>query len=101
MINYRFEEEKRIVLHYAGVLDDQRTLGIIETGSVNGPDEAEHLSRFFWEMVGLSINDSALEVPVCGLNEVDTWIEYIMDTFRSYLYIKGYGREWNRQTELA
>ncbi|WP_020410183.1 hypothetical protein [Hahella ganghwensis] len=101
MIYYKFEEEKQIVLHYAHMMKDEKTIDIINLGSVAGSEEAEHLSRFFWDMVGLSIIDSAKGVSVCGLQNVETWNEYIMESFRRYFHEHGFSDEWNRQTELA
>ncbi|WP_444927088.1 hypothetical protein ACJJI4_03615 [Microbulbifer sp. TRSA002] len=101
MIKYRFEEEKDIILHYANLLDDQKTSLIISKGVVSDRDEAFHLAKFFWSMVDLSVEDIEEERLVCGHKDLEAWNEYIMNSLRSYLRSSGYADEWERATDQS
>lgn len=51
MIEYKFPEEKEFILHYAKKLNQPLIEKIINAGQVSSSQEANALSKFFWEMV--------------------------------------------------
>ena len=64
MIEYRFPEEKVILLHYAGKMHSDLAKKIILKGHVDGKNEAKALSKFYWNMVDVAVGDEGHGVPV-------------------------------------
>lgn len=95
MIQYKFPEEKKFILHYAEKLDKADIVRIIENGKVSSPEEASALSKFFWEMVDEIVKDKESGVAVNGQKDLEAWNEYVFESIRAYLRNSGYEKEWD------
>lgn len=95
MINYKFPEEKDIILHYAKKFQLNEVVEIINNGYVKNANEAKQLSEFFWRMVDESVKDAGQGIDAAGYHDLQAYDEYIMNTLRSYLISAGYENEWN------
>ena len=94
VITYRFEEEKEYAKYYAEKMSDQSAAKIISRGTVLVPEEAYHLSKFFWNMVESSIDDEKLGVELPWDENAEFWNEKIMNSFSAYLESMGYEAIW-------
>ncbi len=94
MINYRFPEEKEIMLHYVKLLKDSTTENMINKGGVSNSSEAAHLAKFFWLMVDQSVKDLEQGKDAAGHRDIKAWNEYTLETISSYLENNGYESEW-------
>ena len=94
MIDYRFPEEKEIMLYYAKLLKDSTAENIITKGEVSNSSEAAHLAKFFWLMVDQSVKDIEQGKDAAGHRDLAAWNEYTLQTIRSYLRGNGYESEW-------
>ncbi|WP_444922373.1 hypothetical protein ACJJID_08705 [Microbulbifer sp. CnH-101-G] len=94
MINYKLPEEKEFLLHYAELLNDKKSLEIINSGSLANKEEAIHFAEFFWR-------------TVCESNKQDEKqgesSEYILEkiiiTLMAYFRSAGYEDEWEEVTD--
>ena len=89
MIAYTLENEKETILHYANLLNDKLTMEIIERGSLENKDEANHLALFFWEMVRKS-NEEDKKTD----NNSEFILEKIINTLMAYYRESGYEEQW-------
>ncbi len=72
MIEYAYDEEAIVALHFASLLDDSLAVSILEKGGVSSSEEATHLSKFFWKMVDKSAGGN-VTLPCEGSSEY--WTE--------------------------
>ncbi len=98
MINYRFPEEKEIMLYYAKLFKDSTTENIINKGEVSNSSEAAHLANFFWLMVDQSVKDIKQGKDAAGHLDLKAWNEYTLETISAYLISNGYESEWDAHT---
>ncbi|MFO1367885.1 MAG: hypothetical protein U1F46_02745 [Marinagarivorans sp.] len=89
MIPYRIAEEKQTLLYYAQVLNDSRSIAIIEQDRLTIKDEALHFAQFFWAMVHESNRETH------KLRADDEYIlEQIIVTLMAYFRSSGHEKEW-------
>lgn len=103
MINYRFPEELKILLHYSKIMDDPSIEEIIYRGHVLSTTEAKKLTAFYWAMVDKAVEDNGvgcrfLEEEIAKGNEdsIAHWMEYIFHSLNGYMVSHGYAEEWGR-----
>jgi len=94
MIQYRFPEEKVIMLHYARALNNPEVEAIIQQGQVANKEQAKCLAEFFWQMIDQMVIDRDNKIVVEGQSDLEAWGEYIFESVRSYLHNNGYADEW-------
>lgn len=87
MIEYKFPEEKDLLLTYAARLGDARVEAILARGTVETDADARMLARFFWRMVDASLNAENSQI----------WHERIHDTLCAALGKAGYGDVWEEE----
>lgn len=96
MIEYKFKEEKEIVLHYATLLNDQLAMKILQKNEVDSKDEVQTLEKFYWDMVDLNVKES--ESGTEAYSDMEKWLERIYTSFHIYLNNIGYGDAWHDAT---
>lgn len=94
MIPYSREQERITILHYASLLSDNITKGIIERDMLSNREEALHLANFYWDMVEKSNEQDARY----GDNS-EYILEKIIITFMAYFRSSGYEKEWEEVTD--
>jgi hypothetical protein len=87
MIEYRFPEEKDMLMTYAARLGDARVEAILARGTVDTEADARALAQFFWRMVDASLTDDDSEV----------WHERIHTTLFAALGQSGFGDVWDEE----
>ena len=90
MIQYKYPEEKQVVLIFAEALNDYASKEIIERGEISSKAEAIHISKFFWKMVALSAERS-VELPFEGSTEY--WTEKLYNSLGGYMIRAGFTEE--------
>ena len=93
MIEYKFKEEKEIVLHYAKLLNDHAALNILQKNEVDSEHEVQTLAKFYWDMVDLNVKES--ESGTEAYSDMEKWLERIYTSFHIYLNNIGYGEAWD------
>ncbi|MBB3059268.1 hypothetical protein [Microbulbifer rhizosphaerae] len=101
MINYRFEKEKEISLHYAHKLGNIEAVNILVKGEASNSEEAVILAKFFWLMVDSLIEDSKNSIEVCGEVNLEEWSECLFNSFRAYFKSSGFSSEWDSESDMA
>ena len=103
MIDYRFPEEKDVVLFFTEKLKNKQIEEIILRESIKNGDEARALSKFFWEMADLSgackKQGRPLDLPFEGGSEY--WLEQIYNTLAAFLIESGYEDIWDDEVDKA
>lgn len=99
VITYVRPEEIAYLQHYAGQLGDDLVYHILNRGFVTTPEEAEHLSRFFWRMVDRSIEDEKQSLKLPWLEKAEFWNEKTMRSLSGYLERAGYEAVWARVSD--
>jgi len=98
MLKYRERtvKAKEIAIHYAKQLADENTQAIVAgERDVKNNDEAIALSIFFWAMLDQSVLDAENGVEVEGENNIQFWVEKLMNIFHGHLEEIGYVKEWD------
>lgn len=97
MIEYKYPEEKLILIHYAKLLSDIDAEQIITDGHVKNKSQAIALRKFYWSMVDQAVTDEGVGVPVMELEGHAHWLEYIFHSLNGYLVSNGYENEWDAE----
>ena len=95
MIEYKFDKEKEIVLHYIKKLDDKAVLNIINVGEVSSREEVQAVARFYWNMVDLCAKEK--DSTSGKYEDIEKWLERIYTTFHIYFNNNGYGDIWDNE----
>ncbi|HWV15374.1 MAG TPA: hypothetical protein VN030_08065 [Cellvibrio sp.] len=95
MIEYKYQQEKDFIIHYAIKLERPVVEGIINTGEVHSSRQASALARFFWDMTDEIVKDRQHARVVVGQSDLAAWNEYTFESIRAYLLSSGYQREWD------
>ena len=86
---------KEIALHYAKRLDrstaQQIIIGALE---ISSKEEAEALTRFFWEMVDEAVEDEEKDNVIEGHSDLQSWLEKAMHIFTGYIKKQGFEEQW-------
>lgn len=99
MIEYQYKEEKDFAIHYAKELDCTVVLSILHRGFVESREEAQALSKFFWEMVGKSIEYDNQGVDHGWSEGGRFWTEKLLQTFGGHLDAAGYADVWDEEVD--
>lgn len=95
MIEYKFDKEKEIILHYIKQLDDKTVLNIISVDKVSSKEDVQAVARFYWNMVDLSTKEN--DTNAGKFEGMDKWLERIYTTFHIYFNNSGYGDVWDNE----
>ncbi|GLS24573.1 hypothetical protein [Marinibactrum halimedae] len=97
MIEYKYKEELEILLHYARKMKREPVIEILNNGSVRNGDEAAILSKFYWDMIDVAVEDQGKDMPILMSEGVEDWIEYIFHSLNGYLVSNGYESQWDSE----
>lgn len=98
MIEYHYQEEQIVALHFADILQDEIAKAILTKGDVASPQEARHLSQFFWRMINHSSQEN-VELPCKGSAEY--WTEKLYHSLGAFLHNRGFGAVWDEEIDNA
>ncbi|WP_444996376.1 hypothetical protein [Aliikangiella sp. IMCC44359] len=98
MIEYAYDEEKIVALHFAALLNNTKAEKILKAGVVTSGEEATILSQFFWEMINKSAEGN-IHLPCSGSSQY--WTEKLYNTLGGYLESSGYEKQWNTEIDNA
>ncbi len=97
MIEYKYPEEKEILLHYTKVLNDEKAETLIQNGYVSDANEAQTLSNFYWAMVDQAISDKGKGLAPIESEGVEVWMEFIFHSISGCIISNGYERQWDQE----
>lgn len=96
MIGWKLNAEKEMIIFYAGLLNDEKTIGIVERNEMVNKQEALHLAEFFWKMVEKSNEIQYKDDAV----ECEFLLEKVINTLMAYFRSAGYESEWETFADL-
>lgn len=99
IISYRFDEEGDFLHFYARRLNNSRVFDILSKGFVSDVEEAENLSRFFWQMVDQAVLDDKLNIEWPFSEGSEFWCEKTLNSLSGYFYRAGYETVWERVSD--
>ena len=67
MIPYTHADEKKTILYYANLINDEKTKEIIENDSIKNTDEATHLACFFLKWLEFQMKKIKKQVKIASL----------------------------------
>lgn len=94
MITYKLPEEKKMLLHYAELLRDEKSKEIINRGTLESRNEAIHFAEFYWSMV----EESNKQDEKTGENS-EYILEKIIITLMAYYSSSGFEDEWEEVSD--
>lgn len=97
MIEYKYPEEKIILIQYAKLLNDEHAEQIINDGHIKNSEQAIALKNFYWAMVDQAVKDQGKGIPVMELEGHAHWLEYIFHSLNGYFVSSGYENEWDAE----
>jgi hypothetical protein len=97
MIDYKFPEEKAILLHYADVLQNKNAKDIILCGFAENGQEADILAKFYWSVVDQAVQDNGVGVAILEREGVEHWLETVFHSLNGYMVSNGYLQYWDEE----
>ncbi|MCX2843224.1 hypothetical protein OQJ59_16570 [Microbulbifer thermotolerans] len=97
MIEYKYPEEREILVHYAEKMKNEAVLNILQNNLVSNREQALELSKFYWSMLDVAAEDQGSGVPILEKEGIEQWMEYIFHSLNSYLVSNGYEQEWDQE----
>ena len=94
MLKFKFEESFEFANYYALKLNDETAATLLDQGRVENQEQAIHLSRFFWNMVEASIEDTNNQTKSPWSESAEFLTEKIMYAISGYLETIGFENEW-------
>ena len=95
MIEYKYPEEKAILLHYADKMQRTEAKAILLKGGVSNKGEALTLSQLYWAMLDVAADDQGKRVELLEREGIEIWMEYIFHSLNGYLVSNGYEEQWD------
>jgi hypothetical protein len=87
-------------LYYAKQFNADPLIPILECeAAVSSKEEAQALSRFFWQMLDAAAEDRDNHVEVLGEKDLQRWMERSMNIISGYLERIGYHDEWDKVSD--
>jgi hypothetical protein len=97
MIEYKYPEEREILVHYAGKMRNEAVLNILKNGLVSNREQAFALSQFYWNMLDVAADDQGSGLLILEQEGIEQWMEYIFHSLNGYLVSNGYEDEWDQE----
>ncbi|WP_370979727.1 hypothetical protein [Agaribacterium sp. ZY112] len=97
MIEYKYPEEREILIHYAEKMKNESALNILQKGIVLNRNQALELSQFYWKMLDIAAEDKGAGFPLLEKEGIEQWMEYIFHSLNGYLVSNGYEEEWDQE----
>ena len=98
MLTYLDQDKlaKEVALYYARQLKND-TAQKFYAGSltIESKEQAENITRFYWEMVDQAVADNDDGVPVEGVTDLAYWMETLLNITMGYLKKVGMADVWN------
>lgn len=89
-----------IASHYARITGNDYALRVIsQDADITTPEEAEEITRFYWAMVDLAVEDQEQGKEIEGATDLEFWMEKLLNILMGYLNRIGYGDNWAKVSD--
>jgi len=98
-----FDEDERnaqvLGIHYAKKIDNKLAIEFMSSiTSVSTSEQAEELTKAFWEMVDLSIEDNENDVSIEGISDLEFWMYKLFNDVSGCIEKRGFKKQWDETT---
>lgn len=91
-----------LAIYYANKLKDEFVIDFMSSRiSISSPEEAERVTKIFWKMVDLAIEDNEKEVSIEGVNDIEFWMHKLFNKISGYMTLNGFEEQWDKATKEA
>ena len=91
---------QKLALHYARKLSDDFAISVFSlSNDVTTPTEAEKITRFYWSMINLAVDDQENEKEIEGVVDLEYWMEKLLNLVMGYLNNVGLGEYWAKVSD--
>ncbi|MDG9671924.1 hypothetical protein ONV78_29595 [Hahella sp. CR1] len=98
MINFRDQDQKKVFIHFAKVLNDDLALAVAEhEREITTKEEAERFSKFYWRMVDLSVIADRNKHEIDGVLGMQAIMEDLINIMGGYLERNGFAEQWEAE----
>ncbi len=98
MINFRDQDQKRVFVHFAKVLNDGLALAVAEhEKEISTKEEAEHLAKFYWRMVDQAVIADRNREEIEGVLGMQAIMEDLINVVGGYLERIGFAEQWDAE----
>ncbi len=94
------KNSQMLAIHYAKKLGNDFAVDFMSSKvGISSPEEAETITRVFWEMVDLAIEDNEKEITVEGIEDIEFWMHKLFNKVSGYMTLNGYEDQWDKITQ--
>jgi len=95
----QLKPSQALALHYANTLKCPLATEIFQgKRDVSSKDEAINLTRFFWEMVDIEVEDQENDREIASVTGLEHWMEKLMNLMSGYCKKQGYFQQWSEES---
>ncbi|OZG75397.1 hypothetical protein BTA51_03195 [Hahella sp. CCB-MM4] len=89
-----------LAIHYARKQGNSLAIEFMSSKiGISNAEEAEILTRAFWEIVDLAIEDNEKGLSVEGINDIEFWMHKLFNKVSGYMTLNGYEDQWDKITK--
>ncbi|ABC29084.1 hypothetical protein HCH_02258 [Hahella chejuensis KCTC 2396] len=98
MINFRDQDQKKVFIHFAKVLNDDLALAVAEhEREIATKEEAERFAKLYWRMVDLSVIADRNKQEIDGVLGMQAIMEDLINIMGGYLERNGFAEQWEAE----
>lgn len=101
MLEFATEDEnaRLLAIHYANKIGDEFIISFMSSKiSISTSEQAIKVTRLFWEMVDLSIDDNENDISVEGVINIEFWMYKLFNKVSGYIATRGFEKQWESVT---
>jgi len=93
------ENARLLAIYYANKIGDDFVTDFMSSRvSISTPEQADKVTRVFWEMVDLSVEDNESEISIEGVTEIEFWMYKLFNKVSGYISKNGFKEQWEKAT---
>jgi hypothetical protein len=91
---------QKLAIHYANMLGDEYASRVMSlSAEISTQEEAENITRFYWAMVDLAVEDQEHGREIEGTTDLEFWMEKLLNIIMGYLNRIGFREQWAKTSD--
>jgi len=89
-----------LAVHYAKKVGDKFVIEFMSSKTdILTPEQASRVTKVFWDMVDMSIEDNEKEISIEGVTDLEFWMYKLFNDVSGYVAKNGFKNQWGITTK--
>lgn len=91
---------QKIAIYYSKTLGNTFAQKVMSLDiDITSPEEAEEITKFYWAMVNLAVEDQEEDKEIEGFTDLEYWMEKLLNIVMGYINRIGLGEYWGKVSD--